>query len=166
MSAYKETIADFLAVEFENFYKNTIFPKNILPRLFSAVRHDRRQFLIDFDQLQLESQSRRQFIIYLCNFENIIGYVYATPTLMVDENGTEELALEIIASDLVKNLIITQTIEKSEDGIKILGRRATLLTKDDSWLPYTNLISEKAEKSDSHFEELWLNIKDKIHWVR
>ncbi len=166
MSDYTETIADFLADEFENFYKNSIFPKNLLPRLFSAVRRDRRQFLIDFDQLQLDSQSRRQFIIYLCNVEDIIGYVYGTPTLMVDEDGKEETALEIVASDLVKNLIITQIIKRNEEGIKILGRTSTIVTKQDGWLPYTNLIDEKSVASKDNFEELWLAIKDKIHWVR
>ena len=162
-------LADELLSEFLNFYVKVCFPKAERSRRVSGVLRDGRQFVYGTDGLGLDHVSRPLFLAYICQVEDLIGYVQASPMLMA--NGEPPVfsdALEIASCSQYRAIVHQYYLNNNTDGsFVITNKKMENTTIENYWHPVVNFIRTPKNLDDAsveRFSKLWASIRPNIFW--
>lgn len=162
--------ADFSGVliqEFANWFGVFLDKGSVMPKMFTGINRDGRQFIIDFSKLELDGSKHLDFMRYVLHHESSIAYAYKMRTVV--ELSTEPQILQeqhLFFSgfeDSFHSLSITSNAPDGwQDGYKVFN-------ESHSTVPETffqELLQNHYERTDGvvMFNELWQGIRDKVFW--
>ena len=102
-AATSADIAEQLIVQAHGWFENLAVQGKV-PRVFTGITRDARQFIVELDSLDFDQDKRRDFMIWLSRKFGVIAYAYATRVFRQAESGAEpKEALDIYASSLGKD---------------------------------------------------------------
>jgi hypothetical protein len=111
-----DDLAVVLADEFAQWFRNLVAQGETLPRAFSGVTADGRQEVLVLSDLPFDHIQRRDFMIWVCQQEQFIGYVYGTRVAVYGGDSPDSEAMEIYASSARYDVNKTLGIEMQPDG--------------------------------------------------
>jgi hypothetical protein len=162
--------ADFSGVliqEFANWFGVFLDKGSVMPKMFTGVNPDGRQFIIDFSKLELDGSKHLDFMRYVLHHESSIAYAYKIRTVV--ELSTEPQILQeqhLFFSgheDSFNSLSITSNAPDGwQDGYKVFNE--SLTEKPEMF--FQELLPNYFKRTDDvvMFSELWQGIRDKVFW--
>jgi hypothetical protein len=160
-------LARLLVAEFANWHRN-LGEKGVLPRAFTGVTAMGRQAVLVLTGLPLDRIQRRQFLIWLCRKEELVGYAYSTEVRISDQGGTITEALDIYAPSARLDVSKTLLIRRGGDGKISFSdqHEAALPSKHDNG-PFFGLQDSTEiipRQNEELFANLWQESKQKAMW--
>lgn len=163
-------IAETLVEEFANWYSN-LGAAGAIPRAFSGVTEDWRQFIVVLTGIPIEERNRREFLIWLCRREAVIAYIYGTHVGIADDHSvppTISEAVDLYASSANLNISLTMHLKRDADS-KIIYSRSEIYksTNFSEWYPFLNLqsVSNSIDSNEERtYEIVWQELRKKVLW--
>ncbi len=159
--------ADRLLEEFRGWYLNMADAGN-MPRAFTGIKADGRQFVVALDGLGFDHVQYRQFLAWLCLQESIESYVYARPVQALDESDPKDpklqLELALCGSSTSKDAALTMTADRLESGAISYGKPVRHSHYDGPYAGLQRQPPELAPNQGQVFDELWRDLRKKAFW--
>jgi hypothetical protein len=160
---------DQLLEEFRGWYLNMADAGN-MPRAFTGIGADGRQFVVVLDGLGFDHVQYRQFLTWICLHESIESYVYARPVQALDESDPKnpklQLELALCASSASKDAALTMTADRLESGAIRYGKPVRHSHYDGPYAGLQRQAPELAPDQGRGFDELWQELRKKAFWPR
>jgi CHAT domain-containing protein/tetratricopeptide (TPR) repeat protein len=164
-------VADQLLAQVQGWFVN-LGSQGKVPRLFTGVTRDARQFIVEFDGLPFDHVKRREFMIWLGQQFNLLAYAYATRVMaQKGTGGTDPIeALDIFASSLEKDVSASFSIVRNADG-SITYARKTYSSKpasdqsDEVFLGLHRPPNSSRNGSSAEFDKVWATLEPNVYWL-
>ena len=158
--------ADRLLEEFRGWYLKMADAGN-MPRAFTGIKADGRQFVVVLEGLGFDHVEYRQFLAWLCMRESIESYVYARPLQVIDESDAEnpkvQIELALCASSASTDAALTMTADRLESGAIRYGNPVRH-GYDGPFAGLQRQAPELAPNQSRVFDELWQDLRTKAFW--
>lgn len=160
-------LAESLAHDLEDVYRNIYFPLGERSRKFTGVVPAGYQFVFNVTPLRLGRVEMRDFFIFLCRHENLVAYAYASPVAIAGDADSINEGFHIYSSSKARDIAIylSTEIPESQDCFQIVDKKVYSPYPTDQWTPYLGLLNGETNAIKAvEYEEMWMNIKSKIEW--
>ena len=156
-----------LIKEFVHWFSSLLEKGMVLPKMFTGVNRDGKQYVIDMSLVKIEIKKHYLFMRYVLFHEKSIAYAYTMRAIA--ELCTEpliNLEQHIFYSGSAKSYHSTQLTSQASDGwqegSKLLNENHT--TKPEIFLQ--ELLPDYFEQTsdDDLFSNIWNSIKGKVIW--
>jgi len=154
-----------LAEEFDVWFRN-LGSQGIIPRAFTGVTSDGRQFVVVLSGLSLNHSQRRNFLIWLCRHEQFVAYAYGT-LVGIAQKSSDTLAegLDIYSSSSACDVSISlsvhrlkdATVEYTETFKKVVRERLGNLL----FFQLQHSAEEISSDAEKTFRRAWCDLKPK-----
>jgi hypothetical protein len=111
-------IAQNLVEEFAQWFSN-LGANGAVPRAFTGVKQDERQFITILSGISLDHVARRNYLIWLCRKEDVVAHAYGTHVAVADDKIDPPKLSEAVcisSSSSVLNVSLTMNLTRSSDG--------------------------------------------------
>lgn len=156
-----------LIQEFSNWFGVFLDKESVMPKMFTGVNRDGRQFIIDFSRLELDPSKHLDFMRYVLHHENSIAYVYKMRTIVEVCKEPQILQEQHLFfsgyADSFHSLSITSNAPDGwQDGYKVLNESHT----DKPEMFFQELLPNYYKRTDDvvMFSELWQSIRENVFW--
>ena len=154
--------AENLAVELSSYYLNLALGHGVIPKVFTLVNGEGRQYLFFIDDLRMTTEEENQFLAYIVQEHEAV--CYARGTLVVLEKSQQLIEFAVIDQDDAQAIVcsaqLTRDVDDKPVGLtefeKILAPKKTIF--------FSGLFEPMALSEDraEEFEGLWDEMKPKI----
>jgi CHAT domain-containing protein/tetratricopeptide (TPR) repeat protein len=163
-----DDVAEQLVVQVHGWFTN-LAAQGKVPRVFTGISPDARQFIVELDSLTFDHVKRREFIIWLSRKFRIVAYAYATRMIRQADAGEAKEALDIYASSLEKDVAASFSIQRNPDGSITYQRQAYLSEqakdqRDEIFLGLHRTRDPLSAGSDKEFEQTWSTLESTVYW--
>jgi CHAT domain-containing protein/tetratricopeptide (TPR) repeat protein len=141
-----------------------------VPRVFTGITPDGRQFIVEFDRLPFDRAKRRNFMIWLCQRYRVIAYAYGTRVLSQGESGQDPTeGLVIFASSFHKDVAARFSIVRNTNG-SITYQQETYSSEnatDETGQIFLGLHrpgSSPSAVTNEEFETTWATLEPNVFW--
>jgi CHAT domain-containing protein/Tfp pilus assembly protein PilF len=162
-------IAEQLVAQAEKWFE-TLGAQGRVPRVFTGITREPRQFIVELDGLPFDHVKRRDFLIWLSQKYDVIAYAYAT-RVMTQRSGKDDLAEALVfyASSSDKDVVASLSIARRPDGSIRLARGSYLSKEAKEQRDQIFLGLHRSSRHDSiasaaEFEKVWATIENKVFW--
>lgn len=156
-----------LATELIGWFEKLLETQTILPKVFTGVSAQGRQFIVMMGDLGLENLEHLDFMRYVLHKEQAVAFAFKMrnavevckePQIIQEQHTFYSGQVgKYIAVD-----ITSQSPDSWDDGIKIIRRSSSetpeIFFQDLLGTPYV------PSALDSKYEALWLGIREKVQW--
>jgi hypothetical protein len=156
-----------LVTELIGWFEKLIETQIVLPKVFTGVNAQGRQFILMMGDLGLENREHLDFMRYVLKKEQAVAFAYkmrnsvevcSEPQIIQDQHTFYSGQVgKYFAVD-----ITSQAPDSWSDGIKIIRRSSSaepeIFFQDLLVSPFV------PTELDSKYEALWLGIRDKVQW--
>jgi hypothetical protein len=162
-----EDPVDRLLNELHEWYASMADAGN-MPRAFTGIKADGRQFVVVLDGLGLDHVQYRQFLAWLCVQESITSYAYAAPMQALDRSDPDNLKIQselvICASSATKDAELILTADRLESGAIRYGEPVRYSDCGSVFAGLQRQAPELAPDQSQMFDELWQDLRMKAFW--
>ena len=150
--------------EFYEWFTNNLEKGELLPKVFSGITADKRQFILMMGDLGIEKGLHLEFMKYVVNQEQVIAFV---ATMRINVQLSEEpLQLQeryFFFSGQEGSFYSIEVTPKIDwqFGYDITTNKHT----ERSHIFFQDLFSENCDENiKAKYSDLWANVRDKILW--
>ena len=168
-AATSADIAEQLIVQAHGWFENLAVQGKV-PRVFTGITRDARQFIVELDSLDFDQDKRRDFMIWLSRKFGVIAYAYATRVFRQAKSGAEpKEALDIYASSLGKDAATSFSILRNADGSITYQREAHFSEdakdqRDEIFLGLHRSGGSASTSRNEEFEKVWTTLEPVVYW--
>jgi CHAT domain-containing protein/tetratricopeptide (TPR) repeat protein len=162
-------LAEQLADQVQGWFEN-LGAQGKVPRVFTGITRDAKQFIIELDGLPFDHIKRREFMIWLTQKFSLVAYAYAT-RVMKQDIGEERLieALDIYASSLEKDVSVSFSMARSTEGRITYSRQAyhseaAKNQPDQIFLGLHRTPKSPDAAGNEEFEKAWAELEPAVYW--
>ena len=164
-------VAEQLVAQVQGWFVN-LGAQGKVPRVFTGITRDARQFVVELDGLTFDHVKRRDFMIWLGQKFSLIAYAYATRVMVqkgTGGNGPVE-ALDIYASSLERDVSASFSIVRNPDGSVTYAREAyrSEAAKDQGDQIFLGLHrppNSSKTASNEEFDKTWAGLEPNVYWL-
>ena len=156
-----------LVTELIGWFENLIKTETLLPKVFTGVNAQGRQFIVVMGDLDLDSREHLDFMRYVLHKENSVAFAYKMRNA-VEVCKEPEIVQEqhtFFSGQFGKYIavdITSQAPDSWAEGMKIIRRSSSeepeVFLQDLMSKPY------KPSEHDSKYAALWAGIREKVQW--
>jgi hypothetical protein len=156
-----------LVTELIGWFENLIKTETLLPKVFTGVNAQGRQFIVVMGDLDLDSREHLDFMRYVLHKENSVAFAYKMRNA-VEVCKEPQIVQEqhtFFSGQVGKYIAVDITSEAPDswaEGMKIVRRSSTeepeVFLQDLMPKPY------KPSEHDAKYSALWLAIREKVQW--
>jgi hypothetical protein len=162
--------AETLVDEFAQWFSN-LGAQGVVPRAFTGLKRDGRQFVTILSGIPFDYVKRRDFLIWLCRREDVVAYAYGTHVAVADDKcDPPEMseAVDIYAPSPSVHVAMSMTLIRFVDG-KITYRRGAAwrsptITDGQPFLGLHTASDAIDDASTRSFEALWQELGKHALW--
>lgn len=158
---------DRLLEEFRGLYLH-MAAAGEMPRAFTGIKADGRQFVVVLDGLGFDHVQYRQFLAWLCMQESITSYAYARLVEAIDESDPDnpkvQIQLAICASSVSEDAGLKMTVDWLESGAIRYGKPVRHRHYNGYFAGLQRQAPELAPNQGPVFDALWQDLRKKAFW--
>lgn len=156
-----------LIQEFANWFGVFLEKDSVMPKMFTGVSQDGKQFIFDFSRLELDRSKHLDFMRYVLHHERSIAFAFKMRTAVevCKEPQLIQEQHEFYAGceNSYHYLAITSKAEDGwQDGYIVMNERHA----KEPEIFFQELLPNYYKRTDDvvMFSELWQGIRDKVFW--
>lgn len=165
-----EEISKILIEELVESFNDSLSEKGILlPKIFTGVNSENRQFCINMSDLQLNEGQHPDFMRYVLSCEKSIAFAFKMRTQSLVSEEPEVLREEHMflsgEDNSYHSVILTHKLENSwDEGSKKIHENHT--TEPEIFFQDLLVKTSTSEDEDQIFEKIWNSAQDKVKWIK